>query len=84
MFGWDQIEYDCPILQYNFTSENCGICIEVDRRVVSCTGFQTSSAGITCTFTVSSIVCGNVTGPGSMQLATINLKGSSIICSHPN
>ena len=75
IFSWDQVQYDCPTLEYNFTSENCGSCAEVTPRVVSCIGFETSPAGIVCTFTVWSTVCGNVTGPGSMQSANVSLQG---------
>ena len=80
IFRWDQLDpndYNCSALEYDFTSENCGSCAVhvVTPRVVSCTGFQTSTAGITCTFTVWSVVCGNVTGPGSMRSIDIILKG---------
>ena len=78
IFSWDQaLEYVCPTLEYNFTSQSCGTCATKfnTSRAVSCTEFQTSPAGINCTFTVWSIVCGNVTGPGSMQSANVTLQG---------
>ena len=78
IFLWNRVmdsEYNCSMLQYDFTSLNCGNCAEVTPQVVSCTGFQVSSAGIACTFTVSSVVCGNITGPESMQSTNVNLKG---------
>ena len=81
IFRWNRVlnsEYNCSTLQYDFTSQNCGSCAEVTPQVVSCSGFQVSSAGITCTFTVSSVVCGNITGPGSMQSANVNLKGKPL------
>jgi hypothetical protein len=78
IFRWNQVldsEYNCSTLQYDFTSQNCGICAEVTPQVVSCSGFQVSSAGIPCTFTVSSTVCGNITGSGSMRSVNVDLKG---------
>ena len=76
IFSWDQVDYNCPTLQYNFTSQDCGSCATDSSQAVSCTEFQTSPAGIACTFTVWSVVCGNVTGPESMQSTlTVNLKG---------
>jgi hypothetical protein len=75
IFSWEPaLEYDCPTLEYNFTSENCGSCA-IDSQVVSCTEFQASPAGINCNFTVWSIVCGNVTGQGSMLSANVTLQG---------
>ena len=79
LFIWDKaLEYICPTLEYNFTSQNCGTCTVVAPQVVNCTRFQTSTAGINCTFTVWSVVCGNVTGPGSMQSVTVSLKGATV------
>ena len=75
IFSWDQADYDCPTLQYNFTSQNCGSCGTNTSQAVSCTEFQTSPDGINCTFTVWSIVCGNITGPQSMRSTNVNLKG---------
>ena len=63
------------MLQYDFISQNCGYCTEVTPQVVSCSEFRVSPIGITCTFTVSSTVCGNITGPESMQSVNIDLKG---------
>jgi hypothetical protein len=78
VFSWDPpLEYVCPTLKYNFTSENCGSCT-IDSphdQVVSCTEFQASHTGINCIFTVWSIACGNVTGPGSMLSANVTLQG---------
>jgi hypothetical protein len=82
IFSWEPaLEYVCPTLEYNFTSENCGSCAVMfdSPLVVSCIGFQTSPAGISCTFTVWSVACGNVTGPGSMRSTNINLNGYSIL-----
>ena len=76
IFSWDpSLEYVCPTLKYDFTSQNCGNCTTNSSQVVSCTEFQTSPAGINCTFTIWSVVCGNVTGPGSMQSANVTLQG---------
>ena len=77
IFSWDKtIEYICPTLEYNFTSENCGSCtVDVIPRAVSCIGFQTSVTGITCIFTVRSVVCGNITGPESVRSANVTLQG---------
>ena len=76
MFSWNKIiDYVCPTLEYNFTSENCGSCTLDAPRAVSCIGFQPSSAGVTCIFTVWSVVCGNVTGPESVQSANVTLQG---------
>ena len=75
IFSWDQMDYNCPTLQYNFTSQNCGSCAVDASQAISCTEFLTSPAGINCTFTVWSIVCGNITGSQSMRSTNVNLKG---------
>ena len=77
IFNWDGIEYNCPSLKYNFSSINCGKCIFDGPTQVNCSSFTTSTAGITCQFSVRTKICGNIFG--EFRTTTINLKGMIIL-----
>ena len=75
-FNWDGIEYNCPSLHYNFTSNNCGNCVLTAPTEVNCSRFTTSTAGVSCNFSVGSNICDNIFG--EVEVIAINLKGTII------
>ena len=81
IFIWEGIEYNCPSLQYDFISTNCGICVLIAPTEVNCSNFTKSTVEVSCNFSVRSKICGNIIG--EVVTTTINLKGKwNTFCSY--
>ena len=77
IFIWEGIEYNCPSLQYDFTSTNCGNCVLIAPTEVNCSSFTKSTVEVSCNFSVRTKICGNIIGEA--VTTTINLKGTCSI-----
>ena len=75
-FSWSQVPFTCPTLYYNITSINCGSCNQsTTLNSVTCTSFTPSISNTLCTFSVQTVICGNLAG--EMRILDVNLKGVS-------
>ena len=60
-FSWSPVTTDCSMLHYKIIASNCGSCpTNTTLTNVTCTGVPTDSS--VCTFTIHTVVCGNITG----------------------
>ena len=68
----------CDSVFYNIISSNCGRCPRATTNTtVTCTNVVVLTSGQVCTFTVQTVVCGNLTGNMSHPVYVI-LKGRSV------
>ena len=67
VFNWNAHSSNCSAVHYNILSSNCGSCpTTTNHTSVTCTGVPTG--GNMCTFSVQTVVCGNLTGELSQVL----------------
>ena len=78
-FTWIHALESCPATNYNIISRNCGDCPgRVNSSFATCNNFfATQLHGSTCTFTVQSVVCGNLLGEAADPIAVL-LSGNSV------
>jgi hypothetical protein len=75
MFTWVNISGSCPVTDYKIISNNCGDCSRVvNSSFATCNNFLVTQVP-TCTFTVQTIVCGNILGEAADPIAvSLNSK----------
>ena len=77
-FTWIHALESCPATNYNIISRNCGDCPGiVNSSFAICNNFFVAQ-GPTCTFTVQSVVCGNLLGEAANPIA-VSLNGNNNI-----
>lgn len=71
-FNWSSVTAFCPSAYSVITNINCGDCPTSTRNnQVTC---ENVALGHTCSFVVSTVVCGNITGNPSNSISVV-LKG---------
>ena len=78
MFAWSSSSHNCPALQYNVISSNCGDCPSTTAaNSVTCSNVRVRSTPLvnTCTHIVQAVVCNEVLGAPSAPI-TILIKGN--------
>ena len=61
------------MITYNINASNCGACPNsTTSNAVTCSGIPVD--GSTCTFSIETEACGNITGQGS-NIVTVSPKG---------
>ena len=81
VFSWTSVQSNCSTLQYNIDSD-CGTCLDVIEKTVNLVtcSFDLSAvieSTMLCSFGISSVICGNISGNLSAPLDVI-LKGIGI------
>ena len=80
-FTWINVFGGCPATNYNIISRNCGHCPgTVNSSFATCNNFSMTQQS-TCTFTVQSVVCGNILGKAADPIAVI-MNSNNAIYSH--
>ena len=77
-FTWINVLGGCPATNYKIISRNCGQCPRtVNSSSVTCNNFSMTQRS-TCTFTIQSVVCGNILGETADPIAVIVNSNSAI------
>lgn len=75
-FVWSSSSRNCPALRYNILASNCGTCPSTTvETTATCEDLLLSSDAKQCTFSVQSVVCGDILSNQS-DIVTVNLKGT--------
>ena len=75
-FNWSPVGPNCLGIHYNILSSNSGSCpTTTTNTTVTCTDVPTD--GTVCTFTVQTVVCGNIYGTMS-HTVQVKLKNDAI------
>ena len=74
-FSWSTV---CPDIRYNILASNCGSCPTTTNHTnVTCTNVPTNNSA--CTFTIQTVVCGNISGQISNPVrVSINIANSTV------
>ena len=74
-FNWSCVatSESCNVIIYNINASNCGICPNsTTSNAVTCSSIPVD--GSTCTFSIDTEVCNNITGQGS-NIVIVSPKG---------
>ena len=81
---WTNASESCPATNYKIISRNCGDCPQiVNSSIVTCNNFFTaqSQEAMLCTFTIQTVVCGNILGEAADPIA-VSMNSNSLHFSH--
>ena len=78
-FSWSPVAPNCPAIHYNILASSCGSCpTTTNHTTVTCTDVPIEQKTL-CTFTLQTVVCGDLSGTLSNPIS-VSLSGSSSVC----